>query len=176
MTNTKKRPIPLHQWLNLHLKLSELSTCLFWGFFKRTNMNSKSSVSGYNLLSSVTMQWHRLLKTTGLTKRCFMSFMPFPWLTRHINTNYTDRLSFVKTPWQQTPAISDRADRSVGCRRLHLGLCVVIHLWYAYMLKSSVDKYIFCESQWGKKGILTYCETVTLFNLMYFLSRSILES
>lgn len=122
---------------------------------------------------SMTTRWHRLLKTTGLTKGCFMSFMPFPWLTRHIITNYTDRLSFAKTPWQQTPAISDRADRSVGCRRLHLGLCVVIHLWYAYMLKSSFDKYVFCKPQMGRIFWNSNCSASCILSLPPSLSHKI---
>lgn len=80
-------------------------------------------ISKNMLFFFATMQWHRLLKTTGLTKRCFMSLLPFQWLTRHIITNYIDRLSSTKPPWQLTPAISNRADRSIWCVVIHLSIC-----------------------------------------------------
>lgn len=83
--------------------------------------------------------------------------MPFPWLPRHINTNYTDRLCFTKTPLQQTAA----ADGCVWCGHMDSGLCVVS---WSELIKLYLQT-------WRKWYLMfsTYCATGTGFNLMFFL-------
>lgn len=113
---------------------------------------------------SVTMLWHSLLETTTLTKRCFMSFMPFSWLSRHINTNYTNRLSFPKPP-------GSKLQLSLTVLIGVLGVCICVCVWsYVCGMHTCWNLLlIFCKSKWGEKAIKTYCETLTVFSLSFSL-------
>lgn len=98
--NTKTRRMRVclrfHQWVNSNQKMSEFSTTIIIRI--RKPIFEKYVVVFLGRGPSDYVVVHSRLKTAELIKSCFKRFMPFPRLMRHININYTDRLSFLNTP------------------------------------------------------------------------------
>lgn len=166
-TRKKKRSIASSVGKPTFRSCPSFQQSLLFSIFESTVTNSVSQKHG---LSSVTVRWYRLLKTTELTKRCFMSFMPFPWLTRHINANYTDRLCFPKPPGsKQTAAISSGEDGSGACRHLWCtSVCVFACAW-ALGVGVLAENVCLLIKMGGKWGIWAYHKN-TVYPRVFFYS------
>lgn len=94
-TKTRRMRVCLrfHQWVNSNQKMSELSTTIIIRI--RKPIFEKYVVVFLGRGQSDYVVVHNRLKTAELIKSCFKRFMPFLRLMRHININYTDRLSFL---------------------------------------------------------------------------------
>lgn len=151
---TRRMCIYFHKWVNSHLMLSELSTCLFFGFSKKLSW-IPNAVFPEMCNCSVTMWFHRT------DKEMLYEFHAIPMTDKtHINTNYTDRLSLLKHPGSK---LQLSLTEQIGVFGVFVYICVCLWSYICDMHTCCNLLLINLYSKWGEN--YSQC----------FLSPSILE-